>query len=397
MATFLQTIQPTPFGLYDADPQFAADADKMVVWVKRMLGDDVLQVELTKKQIWSCFESATSTWGAIINKYQAKSHMTTYLGTSGSTDLSNLYPRSTLEFILRQAEPYAIQANLGGTYGHVLGRLPLQTGVQDYNLHTELLDPSGSIIFDNQVAKQKLRVMEVFHFSPTTAYRFFDSTSAINYLNNEFSFESFTPETIFYVLPVFEDVLRAGQMEASFRVRRSHYSYQILGNGHLRLMPLPTRDPAGNLFVRVAYAQHPIAQGGVQLTSGSIPGSAQDPTTSGVSSLSNIPYGTIPYSTINQIGRKFIADLTLAYSKELLGIVRTKINEIPIPGASIQLNGDALKTEGRDDATKLKEELNTLLEDMTYDKLLEKDSMKAENIMKMLRMIPNPKGSIMVG
>ena len=27
-------------------------------------------------------------------------------------------------------------------------------------------------------------------------------------MNNEFSFESFTPETVFYVLPVFEDVLR---------------------------------------------------------------------------------------------------------------------------------------------------------------------------------------------
>ena len=52
--------------------------------------------------------------------------------------------------------------------------------------------------------------------------RFFDSTSAINYLNNEFSFESFTPETVFYVLPVFEDVLRGGQLDLSQRVRRSN-------------------------------------------------------------------------------------------------------------------------------------------------------------------------------
>jgi hypothetical protein len=397
MATFLETIQPTPFGLYDTDTQFISEADRVVVFVKRMLGDDVLQVELTKKQIWSCFERATSAWGALINQYQAKSHLTSYLGTSGSTDISNLYPRNTLEFVLRQAEPYAINANLGGTYTHVLGRLPLRTGTQDYNLHTELLDPSNNIIFDNQVVKQRLRVMDVFHFSPTTAYRFFDSTSAINYLNNEFSFESFTPETIFYVLPVFEDILRAGQMEASFRVRRSHYSYQILGNGYLRLMPLPTRDPAGNLFVRVAYAQHPTAEGGAYLMSGSVPNTSQDPTTNGVSSLSDIPYGIIPYSSINQIGRQWIKEMTLAYSKELLGIVRTKVSEIPIPGASVQLNGEALKSEARDDMEKLKEQITALLEDTTYDKLLEKDAAKADNLLKMLRMVPNPGGSIMMG
>ena len=66
-----------------------------------------------------------------------------------------------------------------------------------------------------------MKIVEVFHFNPQAAYRFFDTTSAINYMNNEFSFESFTPETIFYVLPVFEDILRAGQLDLSNRVRRS--------------------------------------------------------------------------------------------------------------------------------------------------------------------------------
>ena len=80
-----------------------------------------------------------------------------------------------------------------------------------------------------QIQRQRCSISEVFHFNPQAAYRFFDTTSAINYLNNEFSFESFTPETIFYVLPVFEDILRAGQLDLSNRVRRSNYSYKIIG------------------------------------------------------------------------------------------------------------------------------------------------------------------------
>jgi len=394
MATFAATIQPTPFGLYDADSEFVADADSMVLFVKRLLGDDILGVELTKKQIWACMERASSEWGSIINQYQAKSHLTSYLGApTGSVDVANIYPRNTLEFVLRQAEPYAVQANLGGTYTQILGRLPLSVGVQDYNLHTDLLDTTGSVIFTNQdsATRQRLRVMEVFHFSPTTAYRFFDSTSAINYLNNEFSFESFTPETIFYVLPVFEDILRAQQMATSFKVRRSHYSYQIYGNGAIRIMPLPTKSPAGNLFVRVAYAQSAFELGGAG--GGTNP---EDATLGGISSISNIPYGVIPYSSINEIGKQFIRELTLAYSKELLGLARSKFANIPIPGADITLNGSELKSEAREDIQRIKESFTTLLEDTTYDKLLEKDAAKADNMLKLLRMIPMPRGAISI-
>ena len=57
----------------------------------------------------------------------------------------------------------------------------------------------------------------------------------------EVIFESFTPETIFYVLPVFEDILRAGQMDVSHRVRRSNFSYKVIGT-KIRIFPTPTGD-----------------------------------------------------------------------------------------------------------------------------------------------------------
>ena len=66
-------------------------------------------------------------------------------------------------------------------------------------------------------------------------------TSAVNYLNNQFAFESFTPETVFYVLPVYEDLLRAGQLDISNRVRRSNYSYLLQGT-NLRIYPRPTQN-----------------------------------------------------------------------------------------------------------------------------------------------------------
>ena len=58
MALFANTLKPTPFGLFDEEVQYQNEADAMVTFVKRKLGDDILSVELTKKQVWACFEEA---------------------------------------------------------------------------------------------------------------------------------------------------------------------------------------------------------------------------------------------------------------------------------------------------------------------------------------------------
>ena len=118
------------------------------------------------------------------------------------------------------------------------------------------LNDDGIALFDTQAtgSKSKMKIMEVYHFSQQNSYRFFDTTSAINYLANEFSFESFTPETIFYVLPVFEDILRAGQLKVSQKVRRSNYSYQIIGT-KIRDFPKPTQDDPKKMYIMLSSRQ----------------------------------------------------------------------------------------------------------------------------------------------
>ena len=52
MSSFAFTRNPTPFGFFDTDSEFQTEADAVVTFTKRKLGDDILSVELTKKQIW---------------------------------------------------------------------------------------------------------------------------------------------------------------------------------------------------------------------------------------------------------------------------------------------------------------------------------------------------------
>jgi hypothetical protein len=176
-------------------------------------------------------------------------------------------------------------------------------------------------------------------------------------------------------------------LESAFRVRRSNYSYEVLG-GDLRIYPIPTTDlQTGRLYIKVMPPNDPLN-----------PTAYQDSSIYGVSGPSNIPLGNIPFSTINQPGRQWIRQYTLALARELLGLIRSKFQSIPIPNADLQLNGEALVTQGREDKEKLQTQMKEFLENMTHTKMLENDALAAENLNKQLRYIPMPLGkSVIIG
>jgi len=496
MASFSSTTQPTPFGVYDSDLHFIEEADSIVLYVKRRLGDDVLSVELTSKQIWANFEESALEFSKQINAHQAEVYMSNLMGLSTGqvntfkknasgdyyfidTDASqtsdnitqaqkdaqpltiqdiadprfNLhntkgqyhqgaieakagnvtatpvldkqlgphgqeqrFPRETHEYLIRRAEPYASEAFVGGVSNSVRGYIELKSGIQDYNIYTDLIvphkvgdvtkelsltayDPASSAeqltIFNPEYKKDvlptattaKIKVNEIFHFSPQAAYRFFDTTSAVNYLNNQFAFESFTPETVFYVLPVFEDLLRAGQLDISNRVRRSNYSYRLQGQD-LRIFPRPSQDNPQNLFVKFSFPADPFKP--------NLP--YDDESIDGVSNISNIPFGNIKFSEINQMSRHWIRQYTLALCKETLGLTRSKFSSVPIPGSDLQMNGSELISQGREDRQRLAESLAETLDKLTYQKLLEGDATQSESMSQILKRIPVPNGrAIIIG
>jgi hypothetical protein len=385
--TFTLTLNPTPFGFFDSDSDFRSEADAMVTFVKRRLGDDVLSVELTKKQVWACFEESFLEYASIVNQYQARSQLLSLLGmqTGSLNEATQKFPRDTLNYVIRMAEPYAVEAGLGGTYNSATGSIQLLQNVQDYDLYTDLIEPStGTPIASSALnpGRRKMRIFEVMHFNPMAAYRFFDTTSAINYLNNEFSFESFTPETVFYVLPVFEDILRGGQMNISNRVRRSNYSYRVIGT-KLRIFPMPTADIPLKLWVRVGFENNPL--------SSSI---TDDGSINGVSNLSNVPYGNFVYSKVNSIARQWVRQYTLALCKELLGMIRSKFGSVPIPGGELQLDGSDLKSAAKEEKEKLKTDLREMLDTLTYNKLIEVKAAEVDNLQKILKATPFPLGRV---
>ena len=391
MPGFNDIVNPTPFAFFDSDAAFQTEADAMVTFVKRKLGDDVLSVELTKKEIWACFEEAACEYSRLLHETKIRSEMTTVLGLpTGSADYTNKYARQSLEFLLRKAEAYATEAFIGGSQNATLGYVDLVSGRQDYDIYTELKDAvSGSNVFNSlpSGSQGKMKIVEIFHFEPLAAQTFLLNASNItNFLSTNFNYESYVNSTVFYVLPIFEDVLRRSMLESAFRVRRSNYSYEVLGT-KLRIFPIPTTDlQTGRLYIKVMPPKDPYNP------------AYKDDSISGVSGPNNFPLGNIPYTSINQPGRQWIRQYTLALCKELLGLIRSKFQNIPIPNADLQLNGEALVSQGREDKEKLVTQMKEFLENLTHQKMLENDALAAENLQKQLKYIPMPLGkSITIG
>lgn len=421
MANFMNVLKPTPFGFYDSDPSYQVDADKVVVFVLRKLGEDVLSVELTKKEIWACFEEATLAFNSLMIEYQAKSNLSSLLGsptgsynaqTNFSTiNLTNTYIRPTLEFLVRQAEPYAAEVGYGGIQDTYSGSITLIAGKQDYNLYTDLKDDSGTPLASYMPSGStgKMKIHEVFH-EPPAGYVYNSNTngSLANFAAAGFPIESYTAGTRFYVLPLFEDVLRAGMMEAAARVRRSHYSYKIAGR-FIRILPVPgnmIENYNDKLWIRMSYPMSgapSILQSDILSGSSTISGSINvfqtfpDGTIFGVSNPANIPYGLIDYKSLNPWAKNWVYQYTLALAKELLGLIRSKFKNFPIPGGELTLNGDDLIEQARADKESLmygEGGLIAKLDGLTYDKLAELDALRAENLQKQLNYLPMPPGWI---
>lgn len=374
------TVGATPFGIYDNDPDFQVEADRIVEFARKKLGDPVMETHFEATQAYACFEEACLEFSAVMNSYQAKSVLTTFLGAPTGTleGSEQRYVTQNLEFQKKMMEPYGDSGPFMVNTSLPLysASIQLESGKQKYNLNGILAE---SLTGSNG---NKLVVRQVYHFSPLSAYRFFGTTSAVNYLNNQFSFESFTPETVFYLLPIWEDILRGMQFETSNRVRRSNYSYE-LHNNELMLYPAPSQNMP--LWITWQYPPNPTQPGQIPGLSGS---AANDKAYYGVSNISNIPFGNIEYSKMNSLSKQWIRRFTYTLIKEVEGQIRAKLGSIPIPNGDLNLNGAELIADARAEQDRLRDELKATLDELTYDKLAAKAAEQSAAVEQVAMRVP---------
>ena len=215
----------------------------------------------------------------------------------------------------------------------------------------------------------------MFYKTPQSVWRFFGYYGGLNVVGNLNYYGQFSDDTTFEIIPSWHNKLQAMAYEDHLWTRLSHYSYEI-HNNKLRLFPIPDG------FVKNMWVQFSID------TDGWTEDADRKHGVDGINNMNTLPFDNVPYQNINAIGKQWIRNYALALSKEVLGQVRGKFGSIPIPGESVTLNASDLLSQAKDEQSALKEELKTVLDEMTYKALAVKDAEMMEATGKVQGQIP---------
>ena len=394
-----------PFGLYvDAesdlyDINFINGASDQVSFTYKKLGGDILDIELTDGNIFASYEEAVLEYSYQINIHQAKNVLSDLLGMSTGTfdhdgqmvggdakdSAVNLsFPRFEYGYAKRIADGVAVAAGAGGNQTMYSASFDTAASVQDYDLQKIISSSSannrdaasaGPVPYAGLVGNKKVRIERVFYRTPQSMWRFYGYYGGLNVVGNLNYYGQFSDDTTFEIIPSWHNKLQAMAYEDHLWTRLSHYSYEI-HNNKLRLFPTPD-----------GFVQHMWVQFSID-TDGWTEDSDRKHGVDGINNMNTLPFDNVPYQNINAIGKQWIRNYALALSKEVLGQVRGKFGSIPIPGESVTLNASDLLSQAKDEQSALKEELKTVLDEMTYKALAVKDAEMMEATGKVQGQIP---------
>lgn len=417
---YQKLIDSFPFGIYtnedywfdNAEPAqpdhtqvqpFLLGAADQVAYTYRKLGGDVLDIELTKEQVFSAYEEAVLEYSYIVNIHQTKNVLSNSLGaTTGSFDedgmitgtkqendiinnqthISLKYPRFDFAYARRVTEGISEEANVGGAANVYRASFDLSGGVQDYDLQKIITDnftddQKAAFGIEDGDTPAKLLIKKVYYKTGRSQWRYYGYYNGVNVLGNLSTYGQYADDSTYEIVPMWHNKLQAKAYEESLYVRASHYSYE-LRNNKIRIYPIPTESVTDKIWVEYVYPKDTWAEDPADGVTG------QD----GVNNMNTMPLQNIPFKNINSIGKQWIRRFALALSKEMLGLVRSKFATIPIPGESVTLNGADLVSSGKEEQQSLREELKTVLDELTYSKLLEGDAETVENSNRIMVKIP---------
>ena len=362
----------TAFGFYDSDSAFQTDTELVADWCAKRLGYPLVDIELQAVNFFVCFEEAINEYGAQLYNFQIINNFQTFEGTSTGSNLNNSLITPNMGGTINVSEQYGSETDGGG------GNYEIQRGTVDVKTNQpryDLLSSTSSSISGSE----GVYIKRIYHYTPAAINRYFDpyagTGTGIQSLMQTFGFGNYSPGVNFMLMPLYFDTLKLQAIELNDQIRKSGYSFNIEANRYLKLFPIPTKD----YTLHFEYVLKSTANAPVKNTADNL-----------ITDISNVPYTTPTYIHINQPGRQWIRRYALALAKEMLGGVRGKYQSVPIPGDVTTLDHARLLAEAKDEKNKLIEELQSLLDETTRVKQLERKNEEADLTQKTFYKVPYP-------
>ena len=367
-ATFISGTS-TPFGIYDNDAEFQNEAPRVASWCAKRLGYPIIDIELQGDNFFAVFEESVSEYSAQVNQFNIRNNMGALQGRpTGTNYTGKSVLGSELNNTIQISQAYGSQANVGGKTDIKKGVIDLVGGQQEYDLQDLWASASES--------GERISITRVFYEATPAIQRFFDpySVSGQGTLNliDEFGFGSFSPAAQFILMPIYEDMLRIQAIEFNDQFRKSAFTFNVVNN-KLQIFPKPTHSDK-LWFEYIVDSEFTLNSTQIQ--------------SNVVSDYSNVGYDFTSYSNINDVGKQWIRKYTLALAKEMLGAIREKYSQVPIPGSEVSLDGAALRAEAQTEKDMLYTQLRENLEEVSRKTRMENEANIVDQQQKIIGKVP---------
>lgn len=357
----------TPFGFYDLDVDFQVDADKVATFCAQRLGYPLMDVELQSGSFYACFEEAVTTYGNEVFQYKIRENYLSLEGASNSGNLNTTLVEPSLARVIAISQNYGTEAGVGGKVTKYSGSIDVNVDTQSYDLNQWAID---------QGITGGIEIRKVFYEAPPAILRYFDpyagTGTGVQSLMDAFDFGSYSPGVNFLLMPASFDMLKVQAIEFNDQIRKSTYSFEIINN-QLKLFPVPKQ--AGKIWFEY-YKLDEKASAAIGGSSGLI------------TNVGEVPYQNVVYIAINSVGRQWIYRYTLALTKELLGYIRGKYQQIPVPGSNTGLNQADLLTDARSEKAELLGQLRDMLEQTSRRNQLERKASETDYLQTTIKSVP---------
>ena len=356
----------TPFGFYDNDYQFQTDADSVVKFCARRLGYPIMEVELQDINFYTAFETAVTVYGNELYSYNLRDNMLNIAGASTSSNMNHATIIPSLANIIKLSQQYAVEAGVGGNVNYYSGSVTTSASIQDYDLTQWAI--SSSITGGIEV--KRIFWQPVPAVNQTYGSNFFSGLGGVPAIGGTYGLMGASG---YLMYPTSLLIQSTQAIEMQNQVALSDYSFELINN-KLRIFPVPTEDGHKIWF------QYLKIDDRINSIINSSPGV--------VTNVSNASYSNPTYTQINSIGRQWIFEYSLALCKEMLGYIRGKYTQVPIPGKEITLNQSDLITAATAEKTSLIERLRLYLDETSRQALLTRRQAEGEATMIELSKSP---------
>jgi hypothetical protein len=374
---------PTPFGFYDNDSEFKTDANKVANFCALRLGYPIENVELQDINFWAGFEEAVTVYGNELYAYQLRDNYLSLEGASDRIDVNNSIFTPSMDTIVRISQQYGEEAGTGGNVTWYKGRLTLTPGKQRYDLK-EWAEEQG--------IAGGIEIKNVWYQPPPAINQLYSPTL----LAGQGGLGGVPPAGLYgfgygyanyLMMPTSFTIQNIQAIEMQNTVTLSNYTFNVINN-ILSVFPVPGTGLTGDDFEdggNLGYGQYLIfdfikVQDRID--------AAFANGTNKITNMGNAPYVNPVYSSINSIGRSWIFEYTLAKTKEVLGLVRNKYSQIPVPGAEVTLNGDNLVSSAATEKEALITRLREYFDQTSRQSLLERRAAETTARQTELQQIP---------